>query len=117
MRLVEATSSALAAQLVASVAARRPLEMPFDEFVALRREAAAATGAAADGYRGFKETFVELLKRRGVQRGSRGEHAKLPRARGSRTWPSRAGSSRSVATRRRPNASPPHHPAIYISAR
>ena len=51
--------------------------MPFDEFVALRREAAAATGAAADGYRGFKETFVELLKRRGVQRGSRGEHAKL----------------------------------------
>ena len=77
MRLVEATSSALAAQLVASVAARRPLEMPFDEFVALRREAAAATGAAADGYRGFKETFVELLKRRGVQRGSRGEHAKL----------------------------------------
>ena len=41
MRLVEATSSALAAQLVASVAARRPLEMPFDEFVALRREAAA----------------------------------------------------------------------------
>ena len=92
--------------------------MPFDEFVALRREAAAATGAAADGYRGFKETFVELLKRRGVQRQPRrarqAARGRAARAHGRRA-PARAGRSRHAAARMRA-ASPPRDVYIYPRA-